>query len=146
MPRIVPCRREHLDAVRELLHDAELPDEGVQERLKSFWVALAGAEVVGVVGLEPYGQAALLRSLVVREDRRRSGLGAALVRRVIREARQGGARQVLLLTRDAAEFFRRHGFEPIPLGQVPEGVRQSADFQTAAAAEAVCMRLGLETA
>lgn len=143
MPRIVPCRREHVDAVLELLHDAGLPGEGVLDNLRAFWVAQAGAEVVGAVGLESYGRAAVLRSLVVREDRRRSGLGAALVRRVIREARGRGVREVLLRTETAAEFFHRHGFEPMAPEEVPGEVRESAGFHAAEPGRARCMRLRL---
>lgn len=140
MPRIVSCRREHLEAVLELLGDAGLPAEGLREGFRTFWVAQAGAEVVGAVGLEPHGQTALLRSLVVREDRRRGGLGAALVRRVIREARRLGARQVLLATSGAADFFRRCGFEPIAAAEVPEAVRRSPGLRTPGPREAQCMR------
>jgi N-acetylglutamate synthase-like GNAT family acetyltransferase len=140
MPRIVPCRLEHFDAVLELLSDAGLPAEGLRAGPRGLWVAQAGAEVVGAVGLEVYGAAALLRSLVVREDRRRSGVGASLVRRVMREAARQGARTILLLTAGAEEFFRRFGFEPVGLDQVPDRVRQSPGFRTPGARAGVCMR------
>lgn len=143
MPRIVACRREHMEAVLELLNDADLPAEGLQENFRTVWVAQAGAEVVGAVGLEAHGPCALLRSLVVREDRRRSGLGAALVRRVIREARRLGARQVVLVTAGAAEFFRRLGFGPIGADEVPEAVRASPGFRSSGSRPAQCMRLTL---
>jgi amino-acid N-acetyltransferase len=144
MPRIVSCRREHLEAVLELLHDADLPDEGVSDGLQSFWVAQAGAEVVGAVGLEAYGQTALLRSLVVREDRRRGGLGAALVRRVLREAERMGANRVVLLTSGASEFFSRMGFEPVGTGEVPEAVRLSPGFRSSGPIGATCMGRALK--
>jgi len=144
MPRIITCRREHLEAVLELLHDADLPDAGISHALQSFWVAQAGAEVVGAVGLETHGQTALLRSLVVREDRRRGGLGAALVRRVLREAGRLGANRVVLLTSGASEFFRRMGFEPVSLSEVPEAVRVSPGFATFGEPGAICMRRTLK--
>ena len=141
MPRIVSCRREHLEAVIELLHDAGLSSEGVQEHPRHYWVAQAGAEVVGAVGLEPHGEAALLRSLVVREDRRRGGLGAALVRRALKEGRRLGTRQIVLVTVGAAEFFRRYGFEPVDIERVPEKVRESTGFRVSEPGRGVCMRI-----
>jgi len=93
------------------------------------------------VGLEPYGEAALLRSLVVREDRRRGGLGAALVRRALKEGRRLGARQIVLVTSGAADFFRRYGFEPVGLAQVPDQVRESAGFRASEPERGVCMRI-----
>jgi amino-acid N-acetyltransferase len=140
MPRIVPCRLEHLEAVLELLGDAGLPAEGLQADPHGLWVAQAGAEVVGAVGLELHGGAALLRSLVVREDRRRSGVGAGLVRHVLREAGRRGARSVLLMTAGAEEFFRRLGFEAVEPEQVPEPVRLSPGFRVPGARSGVCMR------
>ena len=140
MPRIVPCRLEHFEAVLELLSDAGLPAEGLQASRRGLWVAQAGAEVVGAVGLEVHGAAALLRSLVVREDRRRSGVGASLVRHVLREAERQGARSILLLTAGAEEFFRSLGFETVGLEHIPEPVRASPGFRTAGARAGVCMR------
>jgi amino-acid N-acetyltransferase len=145
MPRIVPCRLEHFEAVLELLSDAGLPAEGLQAGPRGLWVAQAGAEVVGAVGLEIHGAAALLRSLVVREDRRRSGVGASLVRHVLREASRQGARRILLLTSGAEEYFRRLGFEPVGLEQVPEAVRASPGFSAPAARAGVWMRREAET-
>jgi amino-acid N-acetyltransferase len=140
MPRILPCRVEHLEAVLELLSDAGLPAEGLRAGPRGLWVAQAGAEVVGAVGLEVHGAAALLRSLVVREDRRRSGVGASLVRRVLREAARQGARSVVLRTAGAEEFFRRLGFEPVGLDEIPDWVRASPGFAAPAQEAGVCMR------
>jgi len=143
MPRIVACRREHLDAVLELVADSDLPAEGLPEHLRSVWVAQAGTEIVGAVGLERHGPVALLRSLVVREDRRRGGLGAALVRRALREARRMGVSEVVLLTAGAADFFRGCGFERVDEACIPEDVRGSPGFRASGGRPAQCMRLAL---
>jgi amino-acid N-acetyltransferase len=66
-----------LPRVRELLAQAGLPAEDLTETaLEHFLVGRDGGSLVAVVGLEPHGDTALLRSLVVREDAMGRGLGA----------------------------------------------------------------------
>jgi amino-acid N-acetyltransferase len=59
------------------------------------------------VGLEPCGQDALLRSLVVAPDERAHGLGTSLVEHAEQEARKRGLRALYLLTTTAEGFFSR---------------------------------------
>jgi RimJ/RimL family protein N-acetyltransferase len=60
------------------------------------WVAVAGDEVVGHLGLDlaPYGVAHL--SMLVAADRRRQGVGSALLEAAIAGARERGAHKVAL--------------------------------------------------
>ena len=60
-----PAAASDRPAVAELLRAAELPLDGVPAGLEHFIVATRGGEVVGAIGLEVYGDAALLRSAVV---------------------------------------------------------------------------------
>lgn len=53
-----------LPAVEALLAAARLPLAGVAEHFADFMVAERSGRVVGVVGLERYGDAGLLRSAV----------------------------------------------------------------------------------
>ena len=70
-----------LPAIRALLTANALPSADLTPaHLGSFWIVEDAAGLVGVVGLEPHGRAALLRSLAVRVDRRGHGIGAALAR------------------------------------------------------------------
>jgi ribosomal protein S18 acetylase RimI-like enzyme len=82
-------------------------------------VALDGADVVGFAQLMSDGEIqAYLALLAVRADRRRSGLGRALVAEALRLA--GGQRVDLLSDDDAAAFYerlphrRKHGFRLYP--------------------------------
>jgi ribosomal protein S18 acetylase RimI-like enzyme len=82
-------------------------------------VALDGADVVGFAQLMSDGEIqAYLALLAVRADRRRSGLGRALVAEAVRLA--GGQRVDLLSDDDAAAFYerlphrRKHGFRLYP--------------------------------
>lgn len=142
-PRIVRARPPDLEPVLALLGEASLPGDGVGEHFENFLVARDGERIVGAVGVERYGESALLRSLVVAPAHQRWGLGRALTERLLEETRAQGVRHVFLLTETAAGFFPRFGFAPIRRDQAPAVIRQSVEFTTACCASAVCMRLDL---
>ena len=57
-------RKDH-EAVTALLRGLDLPTVGVAEWLEQFWVADHDGGVVGVAGMERYGDGGLLRSVAV---------------------------------------------------------------------------------
>jgi amino-acid N-acetyltransferase len=126
-----------------LLEAAALPVAGVAPPLADFFVADGGGRIVGAIGLEAYGPDALLRSAVVEPAARGSGIGAALVERVLGHAGERGVRSVYLLTTTADRYFPRFGFEPIARDAVSEEVKASLEFREACPASAVAMRLTL---
>jgi len=130
-------------AVITLLEAAGLPTAGVPRTLVDFLVADTTDGLVGAVGLERYGLDALLRSAVVQPARQGSGIGAALVRALLDRARDGGLRELYLLTTTAERWFPRFGFAPVERAEVPEAVRGSVEFREACPASAVVMRLAL---
>lgn len=135
---------DYLDVVR-LLEAADLPTAGLRPSLPRFLVAEEGGQLVGAIGLEVYGDTALLRSAVVDESRRGSGVGRDLVARVLEQARSDGIREVYLLTTTAERYFPRFGFSRIERAAVADGVRASEEFQGACPASAIVMRKVLET-
>lgn len=134
-----PARPEDLGPVLGLLEQAGLPVNGVRECFGSFVVAAESDEVVGAAGLEVYGSHGLLRSLVVREDRRGLGLGDALARAVLAQAAASRLDAVYLLTETAESFFARLGFEVIEREEVSMAVKRSAEFTDLCPATAVVM-------
>jgi N-acetylglutamate synthase-like GNAT family acetyltransferase len=140
---IRPARAPDLAAIEALLSAAKLPVEGVAEHLGSFLVLHDGRGIRGAVGIEPYGDAALLRSVVVAPDERGRGRGVLLTTRAIEDARVRGARAVFLLTTTAAGFFPRFGFERVERSDVPGAVMASRELQGACPATAIVMMLRL---
>lgn len=140
---IRPAASSHLPAVRDLLAAAGLPAGGLPEQLEGFVVATDGDQVVGCAGLEVYGACGLLRSVAVRPDRRRRGVGRALVAHLIARARAAGVADIYLLTTDAVDYFARLGFEPLDREQVPRAISGSAQFSAECCAAARAMRLVL---
>jgi SAM-dependent methyltransferase/N-acetylglutamate synthase-like GNAT family acetyltransferase len=140
---IEPASDADLAAVKSLLDARGLPIEGLDEHVGAALVAREGGEVVGAVALELYGDAALLRSLVVRSDRQRIGLGTGLTEAALALARQRGVRELYLLTETADGFFPRFGFERVARDQVAPAVRGSVEFASACPQSARAMRLPL---
>ena len=138
-----PARPEDLPAALALLNAARLPAEGVAEHFSHFLLIWDAHGLAGMVGQEPHGDAALLRSLAVRPDARGLGLGQALTQSLLARARSRGIQRVFLLTETASGFFPRFGFHAIPRESVDEAVRNSVEFRSACPQSAVCMRLHL---
>ena len=134
---------DDLPAVLGLLRDASLPED-VEPHFGDFIVAERDGSIVGAVGPEVLGEGALLRSLVVRPDLRKSGLGTALAAKAIRSATSASIRELFLLTVDAASFFMRLGFEHVPHASAPPDVRGTRQFSELCPSTAHLMRLALQ--
>jgi amino-acid N-acetyltransferase len=134
------ARQADWASVRDLLERAGLPIAGVEEWLPHFLVAEHEGEIVGAAGLELYGASALLRSVAVRPDWQRSGLGRQLVDRLLSQAGEHGTHDVYLLTTTAEHYFPRLGFACIARDEVPQPVRGSVEFTSACPASAVVMQ------
>ncbi len=109
-------------------------------------VAEAQGVIVGAIGLEIFGTAALLRSAVVDHSQRGSGIGRELVTRIIAEARSAGVNDLYLLTTTAEDYFSRLGFSRIDRALVPEAFKTSAEFQGACPASASAMQKRISSA
>jgi amino-acid N-acetyltransferase len=126
--------------VLRLLAEAKLPATGLTaQHLESFFGCGSEDAPRGVVGLELYGDDALLRSLAVDAATRRRGCASALVARAERHARDNGARRVYLLTTTAADFFMRLGYKRLERHEVPESIRATSEFSMLCPVSSVLM-------
>jgi N-acetylglutamate synthase-like GNAT family acetyltransferase len=138
-----PASADDLGAIRALLTRFHLPSQDVGARNQTFVVARAGGELVGCVGLERYGEDALLRSLAVIPRMQSTGIGKALYAKAAADAAQNGTRALYLLTTTAAPFFAKAGFTRIDRAEVPLPIRESEEFRSLCPASAVCMTRAL---
>ena len=92
------------------------------EYLRDFFVCTEGEKVVGVCALhitwEDLGE---VRSLAVAERHRRNGIGRALVKKCLSEARKLGLRRVFSLTY-CPGFFAGLGFSSVDKAELPHKV------------------------
>ncbi len=132
-----------------LLAAAGLPmSDLAPEDLSQFIVAQdaqdgAASTVVGAVGIEVHGEAALLRSLVVDPDWRGSGVGGALVSAAERRSRELSMASVTLLTQTATEYFLDRGYRAIVRSVAPASLQTTTEFTTLCPASSVCLHKAL---
>jgi amino-acid N-acetyltransferase len=151
LPQFRSANGDDLAAVTALLEQAKLPTAGVADMFahdaSQFVVAIDPVndrEVVAVAGVEVCCDNALLRSVAVRDDWRRSGLGQKLVERAVIEAESRGIHALYLLTMTAEHYFPRFGFERIARDNVPPEIAETLEFKSACPASAVAMSKSLQ--
>jgi amino-acid N-acetyltransferase len=132
-----------LGSAMRLLSDSELPTDGLAQT--ELWCVRHGlpSAVIGIAGLEVWGRQGLVRSVVVRHDQRRSGVGKALVECVLAAASTKNLTELYLITETAPGFFGRFGFESLERRQVSGEILNSAEFRGACPDTAPVMRLAL---
>lgn len=123
------AERGDLAAIVALLDAARLPAAGLAECIDTCFVAVASETVVAAAGLEPHGDVALLRSVVVRGEERGTGAGRAVVDAAIDLGRAMRLRALYLFTMHAAGFFERFGFVARDHREWPEAMRSSGQWQ-----------------
>ncbi|HEX6644322.1 MAG TPA: arsenic resistance N-acetyltransferase ArsN2 [Gemmatimonadales bacterium] len=141
---IRPARDADLPAIEALLTASRLPTDGVREALQQYLTAWQDGRLAGVVGLEMHDGFGLLRSAAVDLGARGTGVGRALVERVLAEAASYRVREVYLLTTTAERWFSRFGFRHVDRGDVPEPIRSSAEYRELCPGSAAVMMREIE--
>ena len=131
------------EAILELLRASALPDAGLLDHLATALVARSPDRVVGTAVLEVYDAGALLRSVAVDTTLRGHGVGRRLVAAALDLAGTLRVPAVYLLTTTAEGYFPRFAFSPVSRGDVPRGLLQSVEFQSACPASAIVMMKAL---
>jgi N-acetylglutamate synthase-like GNAT family acetyltransferase len=130
--------------LRAALAAAHLPTDDLDDPDRVWFVARRGGRIVAHAGLEPYGDIALLRSVVVMHGEQGRGYGSALVAALCAEATRRGIRTLFLLTTSADPFFARLGFARIARADVPPAVAASREFASLCPGTAQVMRKSLD--
>ena len=121
--------RPTLQVAIQILQDAELPTEDLNEsHVEHFFYAGSLAKPTGLVGLEVFGEVALLRSLAVVSERRGFGEGLQLLAHAEREAWAKGVRTIYLLTTTAEDFFSKYGYSRASREAAPAAIRSTKEF------------------
>lgn len=142
--QIRPATPVDLNVILSLLEEAELPTVGVNQHIADFLVASDGRQIIGCIGIEIFGNYALLRSLIVAEMYRKQRLGLQLTNRILAYAQANAVKEVVLLTNTASSFFAHHfGFVPTERVLFQEKLGNSPEWKLGQCASATCMRLTL---
>jgi amino-acid N-acetyltransferase len=134
-----PAQQAESPATKTLLKKCDLPADDIDLHLPNFFTAKSDdGRIIGVVGLEVYGRAGLLRSMAVEPDFRKQGIARALNERIFTKARLLGLHELYLLTITAVEYSSRLGFSRIERDSVPQSILNTAEFRTLCPKTAVC--------
>lgn len=134
------ARSSELRQIQWLLNSHALPTTDItEEALEHFWVYRDFIGVAGVVGLECYGDVALLRSLVVADGYVGRGIGKRLVAAAEDLARARQIHSIYLLTTTVQAYFEPLGFRCIPRDGVPSAIADSSQFKSLCPSTAVLM-------
>jgi amino-acid N-acetyltransferase len=144
--KIEKAKNSDYPALVRLLKETNLPPDGIEPHLMNFLVIrhpnadVSSGSLIGSVGLEIYGDSALLRSLAVHPDFQRTGLGSQLVKQIVDLAKKKGITRLYLLTDTAEEYFKRKGFVNVTRDKIPNGMKQSVEFTTLCTSSPSLMR------
>jgi amino-acid N-acetyltransferase len=92
------------------------------ENTRDFFVCEDGGKICGVCALHVlWEDLAEVRSLAVRKEYQKKGIGRKLVKRCLADAKGMGIGRVFVLTYQP-DFFRKLGFSPIDKSALPQKI------------------------
>lgn len=128
----------------ELLIECDLPYSDLTVASFETYLGCGGeSNPNGIIGLELYGEDALLRSLAISADARGQGCGKVLVSKLEELARSKGVRNLYLLTDTAEDYFKRLGFLIVERHLVSDAIKETEEFSNLCSEDAVVMRKAL---
>ncbi len=132
-----------LPQIEAILSDQGLPYSDCGEHIEHFLVLIDNESIVGVGGLEYYGDIALLRSIAILHNHQKQGLGHSMYLQLKANARELGVKFLYLLTETADDYFSRHGFVEVDRSVVPEKIKTTKQFSGLCSESAVVMSIAL---
>ncbi|MDQ3276744.1 MAG: arsenic resistance N-acetyltransferase ArsN2 [Bacteroidota bacterium] len=131
---------EQRAAIIALLQSQGLPTRDLPLSLQDFYVAQEEEKLVGLIGMERYGQFGLLRSMVVHPDYRNRHIAERLVQMLEEKGAASGLLAMYLLTETAENYFTRKGYTKVDRDAVPASVKASSEFSHVCPVSATVMK------
>ncbi len=137
---ILNASEQQRQAIVTLLQTEKLPGDDLPASLNNFFVAVDGNRIIGAIGLEPYGNSGLLRSMVVNASYRNLKIASHLVQQLEDHAAGIGIDRIYLLTETAPGYFQRKGYQQITREEVPQELQSSSEFTHVCPVSAIVMK------
>jgi amino-acid N-acetyltransferase len=131
--------KDDLKAIKSLLDSVSLPSVDIEKHLSNFFVLQNERDIIGTIGMELYGDIALLRSLAVEKDFQNRGYGQKLYHALNSKAKKMDVINIYLLTETAMGFFSKEGFQEIKRELAPPAIKNTYEYSTLCPEAAVCM-------
>ncbi len=107
---------------------------------KLLYILLEGEKPIGTAGLEIFDDCALLRSVSVVKEEQGKGYGKIINDEIEKFVKESGINCMYLLTTTAKDFFDRQGYCSIKREEIPEAIKQTAEFTSLCPSSAVVMK------
>jgi len=129
------------ESAKAILASCNLPIEDLTaSSFVHFFACGSEAAPAGIVGVELYGEVALLRSLAVLPEMRGAGYGKRLVAKAESYAAENGVKEIYLLTDGAEPFFRSLGYEFVNRDRTPGQIRATSEYSSICPSTAAILR------
>jgi amino-acid N-acetyltransferase len=140
-----PGRLADVETIAGMLRAAHLPANNVEDFIDGFVIAERDGEIAGCGGLELYDASAMLRSVVVAEVARGTGLGRAIAQLLEQKAIEAGAKQLYLFSIENWTFWQHLGYEDVPLEDWVEPAKVSWQHRYVSAHQDEFRAMGLHS-
>ncbi len=124
----------------DLLSENALPTTDLPKQQVRLFGISENNKLTGCVGIEVFGESALLRSLATSSSSRGKGLGKLLTKKVEAAAKEEGVKKIFLLTETAENFFKKMNYSVIERDFVPDEIKQTTEFSELCPSTAVAMQ------
>lgn len=132
-------RNPSLEEVLPLLEENNLPVCDIKkESLVNFFALYEKELLCGIVGLEIYGNNALLRSLCASSKAK--GVGSILLSHIEQFCKDNKIDTLYLLTTTAEKYFLKKGFRVSKKETTPQSIQNTQEFSSVCPCDAVCMK------
>jgi amino-acid N-acetyltransferase len=132
--------KNDLPSIVSLLSRNNLPAEDITANKIDFLVAINSAdEIIGSIGIEKYGEEALLRSFAVEMTYQKRKIGAELLNLLYNASIQSGIKTLHVLTTTAESYFKAKGFLTAERNNAPKAIKQTTEFTTLCPSSSVYM-------
>ena len=137
--KMVPGEPALRPAILALLGENDLPVVDLDES-KVLFACLNNDEVIGTGGLEFFKDCALLRSVSVKKDVQKTGLGKFIVDELEKIAKGKGVNRLYLLTTTAEDFFTKLGYKTVDREELPIEIKNTTEFTSVCPSTASVLR------
>lgn len=136
----MPIKQDDLASIAQLLKENKLPYEDLLSSQVLFITRKSEGVLIACIGMEKYGQDALLRSFAVDNAFKNKGIGAELLHELLTKCKEENIKTLHLLTTTAAEYFEKKGFVRAERISAPMAVAQSKEFSELCPSSSVYMK------
>jgi len=137
--KVVPAETTQIPGILALLQENDLPVDDLDEN-KTLFACVSKEHLIGTGGLEFFGNCALLRSISIRRDLQKRGLGKFMVGELETIAKQKQINCLYLLTTTAKDFFTKEGYETVDRERAPIEIKNTTEFSSICPSTATMMR------